>query len=141
MSKPSRKIFNLTLANITEDEYRRARDLKLPCFIDFKHKDNISAEWHNDEAAKVAKLAALKEELLRNHTIAEFKNTDELAAKVTPDLHRWLLINMCNPSSGEGNVINAAAPLFNSLHQLPSPLRRTSKLYQSFDRLKIILAL
>jgi tetratricopeptide (TPR) repeat protein len=84
-------------SGITEDEYRRARDLKLPCFIYFKRESEIPAEWSEIDAAKIAKLAALKEELRRNHTVAEFNSTDNLAAKVTADLHRWLFDQYLQP--------------------------------------------
>jgi hypothetical protein len=77
-------------SGITEDEYRRARQLELPCFIYFKRETDISAEWLESVAEKAARLAALKGELRRQHTINEFTSPEDLACKVTADLHRWL---------------------------------------------------
>lgn len=61
---------------------------------------------------EVENLARLKEELGSQHNITKFSNPDELAAKVTADLHRWLSDNYL-----------PIRPTFNAFHQLPSPPR------------------
>ena len=77
-------------SGITEAEYRRARERGLPCFIYFKDEASIPAEGKESDPEKAAKLAALKKELRAAHTIASFTLPDDLAAKLTADLHRWL---------------------------------------------------
>ena len=77
-------------SGITEAEYRRARERGLPCFIYFKDEANIPADGHETDPKQADQLAALKEELRRLHTIITFTSPDDLAAKVTADLHRWL---------------------------------------------------
>ena len=77
-------------SGITEAEYRRARERNLPCFIYFKDEANILADGRETDLKQADRLAALKEELRRLHTIPTFTTPDDLAAKVTADLHRWL---------------------------------------------------
>src|SRR5262245_8516110 len=77
-------------SGITEDEYRRARELYLPCFPYFKDEATISIAGRETDPEKLAKLEALKRALRQAHTVATFSNPDDLAAKVTADLHRWL---------------------------------------------------
>jgi len=77
-------------SGITEAEYRRARERGLPCLIYFKDDDQINPEWRETDPEKASRLATLKEELRRAHTISIFTTPDDLAAKVTADLHRWL---------------------------------------------------
>lgn len=89
-------------SGITEDEYRRARERELPCFIYFKPDTAIAAGWREPDAAKAAQLAAWRKELTRNHTYNEFKNPDDLAAKVTADLHRWLVEAFLEPKLARG---------------------------------------
>ena len=84
-------------SGITEDEYRRARQRELPCFIYFKADPTIPANCRETEPAQAKTLTALKAELCRQHTISEFRNPDELAAKVTADLHRWLVEEFLEP--------------------------------------------
>jgi tetratricopeptide (TPR) repeat protein len=81
-------------SGITEAEYRRARSRGLPCLIYFKDDATIPAEWRETDPAQTAKLDALKQELRTNHIIGpDFKSPDDLAAKLTADLHRWLFDN------------------------------------------------
>jgi tetratricopeptide (TPR) repeat protein len=81
-------------SGITEDEYRRARKLGLPCFIYFKADATIPDNSREKDPANAAKLDALKQELRANHIIdPDFTNPDNLAAKLTADLHRWLSDN------------------------------------------------
>jgi hypothetical protein len=77
-------------SGITEDEYRRARELDLPCFPYFKDEATIPATGRESDLAKVTKLDGLKKDLRQAHTVTTFRNPDELAARVTADLHRWL---------------------------------------------------
>lgn len=77
-------------SGITADEYFRARERGLPCFIYCKNPAAIPPLWCEQEAEPKAKLAGWLAELRRNHIVTEFNTPDELAAKVTADLHRWL---------------------------------------------------
>lgn len=84
-------------SGITEDEYRRARQRDLPCFIYFKADATIPAHWRETDSALAAKLAALRQDLRRHHTGSEFQNPDDLAARLTADLHRWLAEEFLEP--------------------------------------------
>lgn len=85
-------------SGITEDEYRRAQDLKLPCFIYFKDKAVIPPKDREQDPAKAARLAALKVDLKKAHTQApEFSNADRLATLVSTDLHRWIVDKYLTP--------------------------------------------
>ena len=67
-----------------------ARERKLHCFLYLKEEGCITADDREADADKTHRLAALKGELRRNHTITQFANPHDLATKVTADLHRWL---------------------------------------------------
>jgi tetratricopeptide (TPR) repeat protein len=84
-------------SGITEDEYRRARALDLPCFIYFKDDAAITGGQREKDAAKVPRLDALKAELKREHTVSTFRNADNLATQVATDLHRWLFKHYLTP--------------------------------------------
>ncbi|MDT7780265.1 MAG: hypothetical protein QOC99_2777, partial [Acidobacteriota bacterium] len=85
-------------SGITEDEYRRARELNLPCFIYFKDDATVSVNQRETDPAQTSRLDALKQELRANHIMGpDFKNPDDLAAKVTADLHRWLFDDYLTP--------------------------------------------
>jgi hypothetical protein len=88
-------------SGITEDEYRRARELKLPCFVYFKRDSDIQPQWRDSDPQKAAKLAAFRQELQRNHIIAEFNSPGDLAARVTADLHNWLVKEYLTPRLSE----------------------------------------
>jgi hypothetical protein len=81
-------------SGITEEEYRRAREKGLKCFIYFKD-GSIKPEEFETDPENMVRLEELKEELRSlngGHTIGpEFKNPDDLAAKITADLHRWIM--------------------------------------------------
>lgn len=87
-------------SGITKDEYRRARERPLPCFIYFKREASILPENLERDAEKAKLLDAFKAEL-RSHTTTDFANPDDLAARVTADLHRWLFDNYL-PAQLEG---------------------------------------
>src|SRR5712692_2107655 len=84
-------------SGITEAEYRRARERNLTCFVYFKDEASLSVEGRETVPEKAAQLAALKEELLRLHTVSTFITPDDLAAKVTADLHCWLFDEYLSP--------------------------------------------
>jgi tetratricopeptide (TPR) repeat protein len=100
-------------SGITEAEYRRAREKGLPCFIYFKDDATVSEDERDTDPARAAKLEALKDELRREHGVSTFDNPDDLAAKVTADLHRWLF---------DEYLSNVSAPLLPTLHQLRAPV-------------------
>ena len=77
-------------SGITEEEYRRARERKIPCFIYFKDEGTIPRKDQEKDPGKSVRLANLKAELRTNHTGSSFLSPDDLLAKVTADLHRWL---------------------------------------------------
>jgi hypothetical protein len=86
-------------SGITEAEYRCARD-RIPCFIYFKDESKYSEEGSDSDPTKTKKLAALKSEIRhseRRHTVTDFTTPDDLAAKITADLHRWLFDNYLAP--------------------------------------------
>lgn len=78
-------------SGITEAEYRRAGQLGIPCLIYLKDDATIPEQWRDRESGSSAQLAAFKAELRNRHNVTLFKSPDELAAKFTADLHRWLL--------------------------------------------------
>ena len=77
-------------SGITEAEYRRARKLGLPCFVYFKRADLGQPDVAAGDPALAAKLAAFKQDLLRDHTVKEYNSPEELAANATADLHNWV---------------------------------------------------
>ena len=78
-------------SGITEDEYRRAKERGIPCRIYFKADSTITDDLREADTAKADKLKTLKAELRRAHTVKEFTNPDNLAWRVTADLHDWLV--------------------------------------------------
>lgn len=99
-------------SGITEDEYRRARQHDLPCFIYFKADPTIPPSSRESDPAQADKLTALKKDLRRHHTVSEFRNPDDLAALVTADMHRWLVAEFLEPKlaqAARGEVPRADA--------------------------------
>jgi tetratricopeptide (TPR) repeat protein len=78
-------------SGITEAEYRRAREKGIPRRIYFKEDATVTADQGEMDAAKAVKLAALKEELMRDLAVVKFSNPDNLAALITADFHNWLV--------------------------------------------------
>jgi hypothetical protein len=78
-------------SGITEAEYRRAKELGLPCLIYFKD-DRVPVLPANIERdpQKTAKLEALKDELNEQHIVSFFTTSDQLATQVVTDLHNFL---------------------------------------------------
>lgn len=77
-------------SGITEAEYRRARQLGLPCFVYFKHDAGSRPELTDGDSALAGRLDGFKQDLRRSHTVKEFGSPDELAASATADLHNWV---------------------------------------------------
>jgi hypothetical protein len=71
-------------SGITEKEYRRAHELGLPCFVYFQEPGEPS------DASPDSRLAAFLAEIKRQVVVSTFISPDDLAARVTADLHRWL---------------------------------------------------
>src|SRR2546421_13013130 len=65
-------------SGITEAEYRRARELELPCFIYFMDEATIGPEGRDAEQEKAGRLARLKHNMGR-HSAATFRSPDDLA--------------------------------------------------------------
>jgi hypothetical protein len=103
-------------SGITEAEYRRARELGLPCRIYFKDEAIIPPEGRETDPEKATRLAALKAELLKHHTISTFITPDGLATMVTADLHLWLFKEYLRPPTG----VPFQAPLLPT-HFVPRP--------------------
>jgi tetratricopeptide (TPR) repeat protein len=101
-------------SGITEDEYRRAREHDLPCFIYFKSKSAITFDKVEMDSGQVAKLDKLKAELKRDHTVTEFNSPDDLATKVLGDLHRWIFDKYMPQTAGSQIPRSPVA----TLHQL-----------------------
>jgi tetratricopeptide (TPR) repeat protein len=85
-------------SGITEQEYRRARGLDLPCLIYFKEDSTIPPDMRETDTEKLARLAALKEELAHAHTVSTFNSPPDLAALVAADLHNWLFDKCLTPA-------------------------------------------
>jgi hypothetical protein len=84
-------------SGITAEEYRRSRELNLPCFIYFKDEATINPEEREAAPTKISDLASLKTDLRKVHLVTVFSSPDDLAAKVTADLHRWLFDQYLTP--------------------------------------------
>jgi len=104
-------------SGITEDEYRRARQHNLPCFIYFKDESTITLDKVERDAEKMAKLDKLKAELRQTHTVSDFNSPDDLATKVLGDLSRWIFDNYKPPTQ----TTEAPPSSILALHQLPPP--------------------
>ncbi|HEV7889140.1 MAG TPA: tetratricopeptide repeat protein [Pyrinomonadaceae bacterium] len=115
-------------SGITEAEYERAGKCKLPRLIYFKDDSTIRDEWRETNTAQAAKLDAFKKKLRKNHLKGpDFKSPDDLAAKVTADIHRWLFDKYLTPklqaaldgevSRGEAQALLDATKDLQSLKQ------------------------
>lgn len=85
-------------SGITENEYRKAIALNLPCFIYFKSPATpVQDEYIESSPEKRAMLESLKDELRKAHTIATFHSPDNLASLVATDLHNYIAkVNLNN---------------------------------------------
>ncbi|HWS88156.1 MAG TPA: tetratricopeptide repeat protein [Pyrinomonadaceae bacterium] len=84
-------------SGITEEEYRRARSRGLPCLVYFKDDAAVPGDLRETNPARAAKLEALKADLRREHGVSTFASPDDLAARVTADLHNWLFQEYLTP--------------------------------------------
>jgi hypothetical protein len=89
-------------SGITEAEYRKAREKRLSCLIYFQADCANTTHWQEDDY-KSSRLAALKEELRREHIVSEFSSPDDLAARLTADVHRWLVDNIYMPAATQAS--------------------------------------
>ena len=81
-------------SGITEEEYRQARKLNIPCLIYFKDEEEpVKRKYVEDDPDRKAKLDSLKSEIQsgnENLTTSSFTNPDNLTAKVVTDVYRLL---------------------------------------------------
>lgn len=82
-------------SGITEKEYRRARELGLPCFI-YRKPSEPGAEDSCPDSRLEAFLEAIGQ-----HTFSTFASPGDLAEQVTADLHRWLVYDFLVPRLAE----------------------------------------
>lgn len=117
-------------SGITEAEYRRARERGLPCLIYFKAESSITLDKYEKKRKPLSLLKKLKAELRQAHTVVEFGSPEDLAAKVTTDLYRWLSEEWLPKATPK-----EAVPTINALHQLPSPPRDFTGRAEELDEL------
>ncbi|MFO0700080.1 MAG: DUF4062 domain-containing protein [Nitrospira sp.] len=101
-------------SGITEEEYRRASEKKLPRFLYFKDEQTIPADGRDAGGEERTRLASWKTELRKTHALGtdSFTNPDDLAARVTADLSNWFL-EQCGPQlflNGVGSLPYDYAP-------------------------------
>ena len=78
-------------SGITEAEYRRARELGLPCFIYIKRDDvPVKPAYVERDPERTARLEAFRKDIKTHHTISTFESPDDLAGQIVADLHRHL---------------------------------------------------
>ena len=78
-------------SGIIEQEFRQAKDQGLPCFIYFKAESSVPATLRETDPTQKTRLNAFKDELNRTQSVTEFQNSEDLAARLTADLGRWLI--------------------------------------------------
>jgi tetratricopeptide (TPR) repeat protein len=116
-------------SGITEDEYRRARERNLPCFIYLKAESAITLDKYEQKQKQRTRLNKLKAELRKAHTVSEFATPEDLASKVTADLHTWASKEYRPRPTPEPTATLAA------LHQLPAPPRDFTGRKEELDEL------
>jgi hypothetical protein len=78
-------------SGITEKEYRRATRNRIPCLIYIKDDDvPVKPAYMEQKLAARKKMMLLKTELKKNHVVSFYKTPEELANKVSVDLHNLL---------------------------------------------------
>jgi hypothetical protein len=82
-------------SGITEKEYLRAQELRLPCFIYQKPSESSEEDSYPDP-----RLVAFLAEVGR-HLFSTFTSPSDLAAQVTADLHHWLVNKFLKPRLAE----------------------------------------
>lgn len=78
-------------SGITAEEYRRAGELGIPRYV-YRMRE---PSWVETDPAQRASLDAFIEQLETTHSL--FTTPDNLAARVTADLHRWLVETIYKP--------------------------------------------
>lgn len=78
-------------SGITEQEYSRARERGVPAFIYFKRAAGEPSMSPAEGLSGDERLEAFSRRLRDLHTCSEFTTADDLASKLTADLHNWLL--------------------------------------------------
>jgi len=78
--------------SMTELEYRKAQECKIPCLI-YMIDENVPVlpKEFEDDPKKIKKLKALKEELRGKQMIYFFKSSTDLVSRMMVDLHCLLL--------------------------------------------------
>lgn len=89
-------------SGITEQEYLRARERGIPCFIYLKSEHAIDTESVERDPVSRQHLIEFKKCLHQHHTCSEFASPEELAFKLATDLHNWLFEK--NLNSGLANL-------------------------------------
>ena len=128
-------------SGVTEAEYRRARELGLPCLIYLKEADTILPDGRETDQGAADRLQALTRTLQSTHTITTFRTPDDLAAKITADLHRWLFDHRppAQLERIEGEDHSAAVKTLPAPHQLRAPLRDFVGRVPEIERLTEVL--
>jgi len=77
--------------SMTELEYRKAREHDIPCLIYMLEKSVPVLPAHiEQEPEAIAKLKALKQDLMSKHAVSFFTNPDNLAMQVVADINNLL---------------------------------------------------
>ncbi len=74
-------------SGITEAEYRRAQELRLPCLFYLR----VPPEPTGTPSEDAKRLAAFREEVRAHHIVVEFRTAEELPGRVAADLHNLIL--------------------------------------------------
>lgn len=83
-------------SGITEAEFQRAKARGLPCFVYFKEEATISPESRENDPDLITRLEIFRA-VARQGTVISFTSPQDLAAKVTADMHRWLFDSYLPP--------------------------------------------
>jgi hypothetical protein len=102
-------------SGITEAEYRQARERGKPCLIYCQAEAVIKPQWKEADANNASRLAGLKEELRREHIVSEFSSPEDLAARLTADLHRWLVDTIYMPAAKQAAQSDYPLPQLETL--------------------------
>ncbi len=119
-------------SGITEAEYDRAIERKLPCLIYFKHEAAIEPEGRDQQPAEIENLRKFKDKIrdhVTGHTVAEFSGSNDLASRLASDLHNWLFDRYLAPvlsANGAGANSEQAEAIGGDLKQVASLYRELS---------------
>lgn len=94
-------------SGITDAEYQRARRRGLDCLIYHKKEPT----WIDDDPGQRESLERFRKETER-HKHSTFTTPDDLAARVTADLHRWLVDNVLVPRLRKAGFTDALADAY-----------------------------